>query len=101
LPALLNAISRVSSKELVAAIAGKRNLHMLPRQARDKVRRQDGRIAKRLFHGAGQFLQTGYDIRLKNQFMVLGSKFMRDQPRILRLIKVRLPETDCESLDRF
>src|SRR5262249_20545590 len=51
-PAKLRQVAVITRKELVAAVAGQRDGHMLSSQTANVVRRYYGRVPERLFHDA-------------------------------------------------
>ncbi len=97
---LLDAIAFVSGKELIAAIAGKRNGDVLPGKTRNEICRQHRRVAKRLFQRSRQLLHRPHNVGLKHQFVMFGTKLLGHDAGIFGLIEVGLSETNGKSLDR-
>ena len=93
-------VTVVPSEQLIAAITGKRYGDMLPCQTGYVVRRNHGGIAERLFQHARQVFDRLRDIRLDDQFMMIGRKMLRHLPREVGLVEILLRETNGERLDR-
>src|SRR5215472_19130523 len=96
--AKLGPIAIISCKEFVATIAGQSHGHMLSGHPADMVRRNDRRISERLFHRACYVVHCSFDVRLDEQFVVLGVKVLGNSAGMVGLIEVLIGKADGKSL---
>ena len=61
----------VAAEELVAALAGERDLHVLGRELRDEVRRQRGRVGERLVERVRERRKEQRRVGLQNELAML------------------------------
>src|ERR1700687_40158 len=96
----VNAVTIVSGKHLVAAIARKGHSDMLASHLRNVVSGQHGGVAERLFERTGEMLDGLDDVGLKNHFVMIGGEFLGDDTRVVGFVEIVFLEADGESLDR-
>src|SRR5207247_1457114 len=82
----------VTAEELVAALAGERDLHVARRELRDEIRRQRRRIGERLVEGVGEGRQKRGGIRAEHQLAVLRAVTLRNESRVGELVERTLLE---------
>src|SRR4029077_12833136 len=96
---MIDDVAVVAGKQLVAAVAGENDLHMLSRQARDQIG-WDGRgVGERLVEARQQLLENLEVIRLDEQRVVLGAVGLGNLPRVGQLVVPVLQEPHGEGLD--
>src|SRR5439155_16887163 len=86
----------VTAEELVAALAGERDLHVARRELRDEIRRQRRRIGERLVEGVGEGRQKRGGIRAEHQLAVLRAVTLRNESCVGELVERTLLEADRE-----
>ena len=96
----VNAITIVSGKDLVAAIAGKSHGDMLASHLRNVVSGQHGGVAERLFERTGEMLDGLDDVGLKDHLVMIGAEFPGDDASVVGFVEIVFFEADGESLDR-
>ena len=101
-PALpgLDAILVVPGEELVAAVARERDGDVPGGQLRDHVGRDRRGVAERLVQIPGEVIDDLEGVRLEQELVVLGPEPLGHEPRVARLVVVRLREADRERLHR-
>jgi len=96
----VNAVTIVSAKDLVAAIAGKSDRDVLASHLRNVVSGQHGGVAERLFEGTGEMLDGLDDVRLKDHLVMIGTEFIGDDASVVGFVEIVFLETDGKSFDR-
>ena len=86
----------VAAEELVATLAGERDLHVLGGQLRDQVGRQCGRVGERLVEGVGQRGQEQRRVGPQHELAVARAVALGDQARVGELVERALLEADRE-----
>src|SRR5439155_12744970 len=92
----------VAREQLVAAVAGQRDLHAASSEAGQKQRGQEARIRERLVEG-GDRLGQEIEARLSRQPLrgVLGAEPPRREQGVRRLVEALLGKSDRERLKRI
>ena len=83
----------VAAEELVAALAGERDLHVLGRELRDEVGRKRRRVGERLVEGLGEGGEQERRVGLEHELAVLGAVALRDEPRVGRARRSSAPRS--------
>ncbi len=91
----------VAAEELVAALAGERDLHVLGGELRDEVRRQRRRVGERLVERLCERRQEQRRVRLQRQLAVDRPVALRDGAGAGELVERRLLEADRERAHRL
>ena len=87
----------VAPEELVSALAGKRHLDVLPGELGDEERRNRRGVRERLVVRFGQRREKLCYGRVKNELVVVRRVALRDEPRSVAFIEMRLVESDREG----
>ena len=98
--ALLDDVLVVAGEQLVAAVAGQHDLHVLGGELRHHVGRDRRRVAERLVEIPGEVLDDLDHVRPQDELVVLGAELRGDLPRVAELVVVCFGEADRERLDR-
>ena len=86
----------VAAEELVAALAGERDLDVLGGELRDEVRRERRRVGERLVERVGQRRQEQRRVRPQRQLAMDRAVALGDGARTGQLVERRLFEADRE-----
>ena len=89
----------VAAEELVAALAGERDLDVPARELGDEVGRDRGRVRERLVEGLGQRGQELDGVRAEHELVVVGAVPLGDEAREAALVEGALVEADREGAD--
>src|SRR6267378_3985176 len=95
----IGSVTVVTSEQLIPPISGQSHRDMLTSQAADVIRRDNRGIAKRFFQRMRQLVYGFLDVRLDNQFMMLGAEPSRDQAGIFGFVEVLAGEANRECFD--
>src|SRR5438093_8333622 len=98
--AMVYDVAVVAGEQLVAAVAGQRDLHMLASQLRDEVRRDGRYVGEWLVEGAQKIVEEIEILGADYELVMLGPEPLRYAACVGQLVVGRLPEADGERLDR-
>ena len=93
-------VAVVADEALVAAVAGQRHRHELPRLAREEVRRQRAGIGVGLLVEARELREERDVLRAHHELVVRRPVALRHLPRVGQLVVLLVLEADREGLDR-
>ncbi len=91
----------VAAEELVAALSGERDLHVLGRKLRDEVGREGRRVGEGLVEGLGEGGEQERRVGLEHELPVLSAVALRHEPRVGELVEAPLLEADRERAQRL
>ena len=86
----------VAAEQLVAALAGERDLHRAGRELRDQVRGERRRVGERLVERLGEPRQQVDRVRAHDQLVMVGAVQLGHAARQLELVERALLEADRE-----
>src|SRR2546425_5982848 len=92
-------VTIVTSKEFIPAISRQSYCDMLTSQAAHMIRWHDRRIAKRFFQRMRQQVHRFLDLRLDDQFVVLGAEPSCDYAGIFGFVEVFAGEANRKGFD--
>ena len=89
------AITAVARQQLVAALAGQHDLHVLRRELRNEIERHTRRMRDRLVFMPDQLRQRREELfRTDDDFVMIGLESFGDEPRVLELVCFAFRERD-------
>src|SRR5207248_10486374 len=91
----------VTAEELVAALAGERDLDVLRRELRDEVRRQRGRVGERLVERLGERRQEKRRVGTEDELPVTSAVPLGDESCVVQLVERSFLEADRERPQRL
>src|SRR5439155_16139177 len=91
----------VAAEQLVAALAGERDLHVLRRQLRDEICRQRGGVGERLVESRRERREQQRRIGAQYELAVQRAVALGDPPGVGELVEGAFREPDRERVQRL